>query len=1046
MRINCTVRNSRLDEEDIDQDATLNFTADQRERERLRRFIVDLSRPGSFNRIGVCGPPVRDVNQSHAPGSTVCWVQVRIPFNAPDDTLGGGPPLRRVRALRLTVVSGTTATDDRYTQLPVARLKVTGAGWLKRAATPLMGLGGEHTSTGGFVIASSIGTQDRDSTRGLVYDPPPGVTDAPEQQETGIGFAGGAINETSMRLLAGDMPAQSRAEAYLRFPEGDRNLMTYRELRAWAKGRGRGWGSAGDLHFYVKLGRDANNFYAYHTAVGAGVGTAAWEPEVRVPFARFYALRARLESEYLAGRTDWSGCTASDSALIGKSGLPPAASASRYAACDEGFIVYTVDPVVTPPNLGAVQEIAAGILRVDSLGGTNPPMPGDTLELWIDDIRLADVEQRPGYAGYIGATFTAGDAGSIRVSASRRDPFFRQLAEQPSFLATDDIEIATTWRLEKLLPWRTGLALPLTVAYNAAKADPEFLARSDLRGDAIDALRTPRGGTTTVTLQARLASPVASSWFAPIVNNLGGTLTWNGTTARSAYQDGRSRGFDFGTDYAFIPAAAGGVVAGAGLVPTVVRVVSNYGRSSGSTDAFVRPTVEGEDESRRTTSVEHLWRSSTTVEFKPLPAVTARWDALSLRDLRDYGGVTPNAVAAARERVSWAGVDLGLERERTLGATVLVAPGAGTWFRPRLELASGYSLLRDPNAPGVPAPGSEGVRLARRFGNSQRASASVVVDLPRAATALPETSVLRTLARLLGAMDLSVGRDQISAYDAAPLTPGWRYQFGLDEFDSFREIGNVLATTAGSGTRYAASNTLTLPFGATLAQRAQWTGSRHFSRRSSDRLTVLDGEQVVVPDITFRWSGQPLALNWLVSNVSATVRAVHTRQAFVSPAEMPGAATERRATRLRTYPATLSVLGPGNDLSLTLGFTRSDRADSLPGSAGESRSKEGTADITKAFPLPKSWQLPGGLRTRLSYRRTETRSYVSNLAALSERSRLTDNGRSDISLNADTDLAENVSFSFQASRVVTFDRNFNRRFTQTLISAVLNIQFFGGAL
>jgi hypothetical protein len=28
---------------------------------------------------------------------------------------------------------------------------------------------------------------------------------------------------------------------------------------------------------------------------------------------------------------------------------------------------------------------------------------------------------------------------------------------------------------------------------------------------------------------------------------------------------------------------------------------------------------------------------------------------------------------------------------------------------------------------------------------------------------------------------------------------------------------------------------------------------------------------------------------------------------------------------------------------------------------------------------------------------------------------------------------------------VTFDRNFNRRFTQTLISAVLNIQFFGGA-
>ena len=106
----------------------------------------------------------------------------------------------------------------------------------------------------------------------------------------------------------------------------------------------------------------------------------------------------------------------------------------------------------------------------------------------------------------------------------------------------------------------------------------------------------------------------------------------------------------------------------------------------------------------------------------------------------------------------------------------------------------------------------------------------------------------------------------------------------------------------------------------------------------------------------------------------------------------------------------------------------------------------GQADLTKAFPLPASGKLPGGLRTRLSYRRDETQSYVSNLAAVSQRSRLTDNGRSQIILNADTNLADDISFSLQASRMVTFDRNFNRRFTQTLLSAVLNIQFFGGAL
>ena len=83
--------------------------------------------------------------------------------------------------------------------------------------------------------------------------------------------------------------------------------------------------------------------------------------------------------------------------------------------------------------------------------------------------------------------------------------------------------------------------------------------------------------------------------------------------------------------------------------------------------------------------------------------------------------------------------------------------------------------------------------------------------------------------------------------------------------------------------RYAASNTLTLPFGATIAQRMQRTDSRHFSRLSVDQLSRVDGEQVVFPDVTFRWSGQPVALTWLLSNVAATVRAVHTRQAFASP-------------------------------------------------------------------------------------------------------------------------------------------------------------------
>ncbi len=554
----------------------------------------------------------------------------------------------------------------------------------------------------------------------------------------------------------------------------------------------------------------------------------------------------------------------------------------------------------------------------------------------------------------------------MRISAARRDPFFRQLAERPSYFAAGDLEIATTWRLEKLLPWRTGLALPLTLTYNAARADPEFLTGADLRGEGIDELRTPKSGTTTIALQARRATPVAPSWYAPLVNNVGLSMAWNGTEARTAYQRGRTRGFDVGADYAWLtPGLDDGP--GLSLVPSVVRVISNLSRASGAQDAFVRPTLD-EEEFRRTGANQSLWRSSSSVEFHPAPAVTARWDALSLRDLRDYGDLTPNAVAASRERVAWGGVDVGLERERTLGTTIRVAPAGAFWFRPRLELASGYTMLRDPNLPGVTAPGADGVRLASRFGNSQRASVSAVFDLPRLTEGLPGGGVARSITRFLGPIDVSVGRDQLSAYDAAPLTPGWRYQFGLD---------GVRRRAAG---RQRPGHQRRRGHEVRRVEHADTAVRRHHCpARAAHGLAPLftaPRRSTDAASTASRWSTPTSRSGGAASHgaptgccrtLSATVRAVHTRQAFVSPPETPG------------WDDRTPCDSPAGPIRRTLTFERArlttcrsrwrSRDPIAPtrfqGPLGESRSTDGTANLTKAFPLPASWKLPGGLRTQI---------------------------------------------------------------------------------
>ena len=87
-----------------------------------------------------------------------------------------------------------------------------------------------------------------------------------------------------------------------------------------------------------------------------------------------------------------------------------------------------------------------------------------------------------------------------------------------------------------------------------------------------------------------------------------------------------------------------------------------------------------------------------------------------------------------------------------------------------------------------------------------------------------------------------------------------------------------------------------------------------------------------------------------------------------------------------------------------------------------------------------------GLSESVAWQESRTSSFVSNAAAEGLRSRLTDGGRRAFSANASTDLADNMTFSLQGSRVVNFDRNFNRKLVQTVFSAALQLQFFGGAM
>ena len=1106
-RTNCTVGNNRLDEEDVDLDNALNLTAAQREQENLRRYVVDLGDPRVYARVG--GEFQWPETLDRLGARRRQWVLVRVPLDAPTDTIGS-LQLRRVRAVRLTMISGAGAAADEFTQIALARLGFGGTPWVKRGEMPLAGIGGVR-ATSGSVLTSLIGTNDYDPARGVYYQPPPGYRNQ-LQSRTAQGPTGVfQINERSLRIQAVGLDPYERAEAFYRFPGGQQNFMGYRELRLWARGRGNGWGAGGELQMFVKIGRDENNFYLYRTRANEGQDSTAWSPEIRVDFQHFYELRRRVQNAYLSASAtarDSLACTGVDSALVAASGVPASqrGGAGRFAACDgSGYILYTLDPAITAPNLAAVQEMSVGILRLpDAASGSGgATLPGDTLELWVNEIRLARVVGNGGVAGQLGLNIVASDFAELRVNLARRDPHFRQLSERPSFVDERAIEIAGTFRLERLLPMADGFSLPLTIVRTSSDFDPLFLAQSDVQGRGIQGLRSPRNDVTTYALTIRRTKPIGNTIFGPLLNNLSATSMYTDGGNRNEYQTGSTRNFNLSVDYLVADSARSarlpgyidrvlGILPGfmqAGPIgalrnsvfrwnPSQLRFTSGLVRGTDRRLSFSKPVETPTDDPRRSLALTNLWRSGSVLELRPTNGFTARWEIASVRDLRQYGDSTAAGLVADADRSRLLGGDAGFERERLLQTSVSFAPSFSAWFRPRAEFGTQYTMLRDPNARFLlPKPGVIGVdsllahldsirlvrpdsivstlTLPRRLMATQSAGAGVTVDIARAFVVYGDTArhpFARRLSGVFAPIDISLNRSLLSAFDAAAFRPPPGLQFGFGGPGAFRSVRGMPASSAGATTTVAAVNALSLPFGTTLTNRYRRTLTRNWALRLDSTQARIDGTQTVFPDVSLRWLLRALPLERVITSVTASVgysaaAANSSIPIGVNRSDADAELRELRTTHVRSYPINASIAWGFGNLTTVAGYTYTRRVDSLSGSLARGTARDASVDVGRSFRLPRG--LGNGLgirndvRVRAGYERNQSQNLIFDLSGRSS-SRLGDQGRHALNLNADTDLNDNLLFTFQASRVVTFDNNLNRRINQFVLSTVLQVQFFGG--
>ena len=183
----CTNGNGTLDTEDLNGDNVLNASGPN---ESVFRYVVSLM-PGDkyFVRNGV---QVRTAMARSAAGSCTGF------RSAPRMPPSARPNLRLIQHLRMTVAAPADPGEpDVVARFALARMRLVGSSWVRRAGAPIAGISGSVAEPSGEVIASSSRPRTAPTS---ATSRRPASSEAVSQRGGDRSSLGTQINEKSLRL------------------------------------------------------------------------------------------------------------------------------------------------------------------------------------------------------------------------------------------------------------------------------------------------------------------------------------------------------------------------------------------------------------------------------------------------------------------------------------------------------------------------------------------------------------------------------------------------------------------------------------------------------------------------------------------------------------------------------------------------------------------------------------------------------------------------------------------------------------------------------
>lgn len=421
------------DQEEFNKDNTLN------ELEEYFQYRVEL-KPAD---LSVGRNYITDsIGFTPSGGGHEVWWLFRIPVAQYEQKIGNIPDFKSIRFIRMFMTGFTDSIILRFAKLELVRNQ-----W--RRFSYELDTTGQYklipTNTPTTFNQLAVNIEENSSRTPVPYKTPPGVV---RQQQLSNNNVNLLMNEQSLSIQVCNLV---RGDARGVFKTMNRDLRQYGRLQMYVHAEAINASADvvdNELYAILRLGNDLiNNFY-----------------EIKFPL--------KITPWYTNdASTIWPAANELDLALdrlikLKVSRNNNGNNATYFKETDADGKEYAI---MGNPNLGEVRIIFMGVenkLREEACA-----------EVWFNELRLAELDEKGGWAALGRVDFKLSDLGTLYVAGNIRTTGFGTLEQRVNERSREDftqLDVAANLELGKLLPQKAGMSIPFYASYSKMVSKPEY--------------------------------------------------------------------------------------------------------------------------------------------------------------------------------------------------------------------------------------------------------------------------------------------------------------------------------------------------------------------------------------------------------------------------------------------------------------------------------------------------------------------------------------------------------------------------------------------